>query len=58
MESIVKTLPIEKTPGPDGFTNKFYQRFKKEVTQILHNIFQYMRKEGKLPAHSMKPELP
>ena len=40
IKTIIKNLPTNKSPGPVGFTGKFYQKLREELTSILLKLFQ------------------
>ena len=47
---MIKKLPLNTSPGPDGFTTEFYQTFSEKLTPLLLKLIQKIAEKGTPPS--------
>ena len=57
VEAAIDSLPTKESPGPDGFTAKFYQIYKEEFVPLLLKLFETIQKEGILLNSFYEPNI-
>ena len=55
IETVIRNLRANKGPGSDGFTAKFYQKFREELTPMLLKLFRKISEKVNFQTQFMMP---
>ena len=58
IEAVIKNLPINKSPGLDGFTGEIYQTFIEEIACLLLKLVPKIKQKENFQTLFMKEALP
>ena len=58
IETVIKNLPANKSPGPDGFRGEFHHKLREVQTPILLNFSRKLKRKINCQTYSMRPPSP
>ena len=56
IETVIKSLAANQSPGPHGFIAEFYKKFREELT--YSNFSRKVQRKVNFQSHSMRPPYP
>ena len=49
IKNVIKNIPTNKSPNPDGFIGEFHQKIREVLTLIIFKLFQKIQEGTKVP---------
>ena len=56
IKTMIKNLPQNKSPGPDGLMEEFYQTFREELMPSFLKLLKKLKRKEHFQTHSARPQ--
>ena len=58
IKALIRNLPTNRSPRPDGFTAELYQKFREKLPSSYSNSSRNLQRKINFQTHSMRPPSP